>query len=543
MATAAPQNSLAASLAGIGKLPMVRQVGLMVAFAATVALGVAIVLWSQTPNYRILYGSLSNQEIVDITNVLDQNGIEYKLNDMTGAVMVAADRVHEARLKLAGLGLPKGRGSGYELLDKDQGFSTSQFIESARYQRALEGELARTIASLNSIQSARVHLALPKQSAFVRARKKPSASVMVTLYQGRTLSPDQAAAIAHMVASSIPNLETENVTIVDQHGRLLSTPETAEELRYTATQFEYRRQLEEYYIKRIETILAPLVGADSVRAQVVAELDFSITEQTQESFNPDLPAIRSEQTVEENRVGAASGGVPGTLSNQPPGGGATAGEAAAEQTGSRDTSRRVVRNYELDRTVSHTRMPTGSLRRLSAAVVVDERRSVAEDGTVTTEPLSDAEMERINSLVREAIGFSAQRGDSVNVINAPFQAPPPAEPAPEPGILEQPWVWDLGKQLAGLALLVFLILGVIKPVLKNLAEKGRTQEVPVGPDGQLLLENMEGGAAALPGAEGAPQLASPNKQYEDQLAAAKSMATQEPEKVAQVVRQWVESDG
>ena len=542
MATA-PQNSLAASLAGIGKLPMVRQVGLMVAFAAAVALGVAIVLWSQTPNYRILYGSLSNQEIVDITNVLDQNGIEYKLNDMTGAIMVPADRVHEARLKLAGLGLPKGRGSGYELLDKDQGFSTSQFIESARYQRALEGELARTISSLNSIQSARVHLALPKQSAFVRARKKPSASVMVTLYQGRTLSPDQAASIAHMVASSIPNLETENVTIVDQNGRLLSTPETADELRYTATQFEYRRQLEEYYIKRIETILAPLVGADSVRAQVVAELDFTVTEQTQESFNPDLPAIRSEQTVEENRVGAASGGVPGTLSNQPPGGGATAGEAAAEQKGSRDTSRRVVRNYELDRTVSHTRMPTGSLRRLSAAVVVDERRSVAEDGTVTTEPLSDAEMERINSLVREAIGFSAQRGDSVNVINAPFQAPPPAEPAPEPGILEQPWVWDLGKQLAGLALLIFLILGVIKPVLKNLAEKGRTQEVPVGPDGQLMLENMEGGAPALPGGEGAPQLAAPNKQYEDQLAAAKSMAAQEPEKVAQVVRQWVDSDG
>ncbi len=552
MAEAQQQNppaptGLGATMEGIGKLPMVRQIGLMVAFAAAVALGVAVVLWSQTPNYRMLYGSLSAQEIMEITQVLDQNGIEYKLNEMTGAILLPADRVHEARLKLAGLGLPRGRGVGYELLEKDQGFSTSQFLESVRYQRALEGELARTIAALNNVKSARVHLALPKQSSFVRARKKPSASVMVNLYQGRVMSAAQAASIAHMVASSVPNMEIENVTIVDQNGRLLSKPEESEAMRYTASQFEYRSKLERYYIERIEAILAPLVGPDAVRAQVVADLDFTVTEQTSESYNPEMPAIRSEQSVEEERVGAGAGGVPGTLSNQPPGE-ATAGEGTAAS--SRNSSRRTVRNYELDRTVSHIRKPTGTLRRLSVAVVVDQRRTVAEDGTVTTEPLSEEEMARIEALVREAIGYSAQRGDTVNVVNAPFVPPKEAEPLPEPGLLEQPWIWDVAKQLAALGVIAFLIFGVLRPVLRELAGRARPpvpEGATVGPDGQLLLENnMEGDTVALGsdgGAEGAPGLPGPDQRYEEQLTAARNMVTQDPTTVAQVVRQWVEKDG
>ncbi len=536
-----------ASMAGIGKLPIVRQVGLMIAFAAAVAIGLAIVLWSQEPNYRMLYGSLSSQEVMEITTELDKNGIQYQLNELTGAIMVPADRVHEARLKLAGLGLPKGQGVGYELLEKDQGFSTSQFIESARYQRAIEGELARTISALNSVQSARVHLALPKQSAFVRARKKPSASVMLNLYQGRVMSAAQASSIAHIVASSIPNLEIEDVTVVDQNGRLLSTPEVADEMRYTATQFDYRKKLESYYIKRIETILGPLVGGDKVRAQVVAELDFTVVEQTQESYNPDVSMIRSEQSVEEVRGEGSGGGIPGTLSNQPPGAGNTVGEQAAEKAGSQNSSRRSVRNYELDKTISHTRKPTGSLRRLSAAVVVDERRVVAEDGTVSSEPLSDAEMERINALVREAIGFSTERGDTVHIVNAPFQAAPEMEPLPEPGLLEQPWIWDVAKQAAGLAVLAFLVFGVLRPVLRNLAEKGRQAPVAVGPDGQVLLEDMAPDAVSI-GADGSatPQLAGPSpsqQQYENQLTVAKGMATQDPAVVAQVVKQWVDRDG
>jgi len=543
--TPAPQKNISASLAGMAELPIARQLMLMVGFAAAVALMVAVMLWSQAPNMKMLYGSLGSAELMEITGALDQNAIPYQLNELTGAIMVDAASVHEARLKLAGLGLPKGQGTGYELLEKDQGFSTSQFLESARYQRALEGELARTITSLNSIQSARVHLALPKQSAFVRMRKSPSASVMVSMYQGRIMRPEQASSIVHMVASSIPNMEVEDVTVIDQNGRLLSQPETANDMRQTSTQFDYRKKLEEYYIKRVETILSPLVGADSVRAQIVVDLDFTATEQTQESFNPDLPAIRSEQTVEEQRSGNGALGVPGMLTNQPPGAGTTNADAAGGEGGVSNSSRRAVRNYELDRTISHTRMPYGSLRRLSAAVVVDERQVVAEDGTVTTEPLSEQEMERINSLVREAIGFSAQRGDSVNIINAPFQAAAAVEALPEPSLLEQPWVWDVAKQLAALLVVLIIIFGVLRPVLKGLAKKEESAEAAaIGPDGQpLALGDLENDTVSI-GEDGEPlKLSGPDKQYEDHLEVAKSAATSDPHLVAAVVKGWVDSDG
>ncbi len=545
----APQKNISASLAGITELPIARQLMLMVGFAAAVALMVAVVLWSQAPSMKMLYGSLGSAEVMEITGALDKNAIPYQLNELTGAIMVDAASVHEARLKLAGLGLPKGQGTGYEILDQDHGFSTSQFLESARYQRALEGELVRTISSLNSIKSARVHLALPKQSAFVRMRKNPSASVMVTMYQGRVMRPEQASSIVHLVASSIPNMEVEDVTVIDQNGRLLSQTEVANEMRQTSTQFDYRKKLEEYYIKRVETILAPLVGINSVRAQVVVDLDFTISEQTQETFNPDLPAIRSEQTVEEQRSGNGAFGVPGMLTNQPPGAGTTNVDGGGAEGGTSNSSRRAVRNYELDRTISHTRMPYGSLRRLSAAIVVDERQVVAEDGTVTSEPLTEQEMTRINSLVREALGFSAQRGDSVNIINAPFQAAPAPEALPEPSLMEQPWVWDVAKQLAGLLIVLIIIFGVLKPVLKGLAKKDDAVDTPgasqaVGPDGQPLpLDDLANDTVTL-GTDGDTlKLSGPDKHYEDHLAAAKSAATSDPQLVAAVVKGWVDSDG
>ena len=532
-------NNLAAPLSGLDKLPMLRQLGLMVGFAAAIGLAVAIVLWAQAPNYRMLYGNLSSQEVLDISNALDQAGIQYQLNDVTGAIMVPSDNVHQARLQLAGLGLPKGSGTGYELLDKDQGFSTSQFIESARYQRALEGELARTISSLNSIQSARVHLGLPKQTGFLRDRKQPSASVMVTLYQGRQLSREQAASIVHMVASSIPNLHTDDVTVIDHTGRMLSEPDSADEMRQTSTRFDYRRKLEDYYVKRIENILAPIVGLEKVRAQVSAELDFTVTEQTQESFNPDLPAVRSEQSVEEHSTGSVIAGVPGTLSNQPPGAGATA-EAEGENTPSGNSSRRMVRNYELDRTISRTRLPTGTVRRLSAAVVVDERQVVDEEGGVTREALSQEEIDRLTSLVKEAIGFSAQRGDTVNVINAPFQQPEAEASVPEPSLLEQPWLWDVARQALGALLVLVLIFGVLRPVLRSLASAAdRTREPGERQGGGELQDDV----LSL-GNDGAPpQLAAPQAKLDEQINTAKAAVAQDPRRVAAMMKQWVESDG
>lgn len=523
--------------AGFLNLPVARQIGLMVGFAACVALAVAIVLWSQKPSYRMLYGNLQDQEVLEISTALDQAGIKYEVNQATGAIMVDAPQVHEARMKLAASGLPKGSGTGYELMDKDQGFGTSQFVETTRYQRAVEGELAKTIGSLTSVQSARVHLAIPKQSAFVRDRKKPTASVMLTLYQGRAMSPDQASSIAHLVASSIPNLAVEDVTVVDQNGRLLTKPEEVDAMGHSSTQFEYRKNLEEYYMKRILEIVEPITGAGKVKAQVTADLDFSVTEQTQETFNPDLPSIRSEQTVEEENIGAGSSGVPGTLSNQPAQAGSTV-TPPADGSGNqaKNSARRSVRNYELDKTISHTRHQVGSLKRLSAAIVIDEKATKNEAGEVSSKPLSEAEMAKITSLVKEAIGFDVGRGDSVNVINAPFLPAPALEAGAEPSLLDQPWIWDAGKQLLGIIAVALIIFVVLKPVLKSLAEKGTASETAalpatIGPNGEVMAltnEQMQ----LLPGVS-----------YEQQLEIAKTIAKQEPHRVAHIMKDWVESDG
>jgi len=517
---------------GINKLPVLRQVGLMVALAATVALAVAIVLWAQEPNYKMLYGNLSDQEMLEISSALDQAGIRYDINASSSSIMVESGRIHDARMRLASSGLPKGADSGYALLDKDQGFGTSQFIETARYQRAIEGELSKTIASVNNIQSARVHLAIPKQSAFVRNRKSASASVMLNLYQGRRLNEEQAASIAHLVASSVPSLEMEDVTVVDQNGRMLTRSDASSAMGKSSSQFEYRQKLEEYYIHRIEEILEPVVGVGKLKAQVMADLDFTITEQTNESFNPDLPSIRSEQTIEEEvQSGVQKGGIPGAMANQPPGAGAMVmGDDATGQggSGSSNNSRRVVRNYELDRTVSHTKYQTGMIKRISTAIVIDNRFS--EDGTST--PLTAEEMEKINGLVKEAIGFNVARGDSLNIINAEFQPIAEAEPLPETSFLDQPWLWDAAKQGVGLVVVLFLIFGVLKPALKNLAEKGAAVPVPIPTmqDGdQLAIEGQPG--------------AQPGQSYQQALDAAKSVAQQEPQRVAGVVKEWVAKDG
>ena len=285
-----------------------RQIQLIVAVAATVAMIVAIFLWSADPNYKLLFGKLTDQAAGDIVQVLEQQNIQYKLDEATGAIKVPADRLHETRILLASQGLPQSDNSGFELLDKQQGFGTSQFMEKARYHRALEGELARSIAGLSSVEFSRVHLAIPKQSVFVRDRRDPSASVMVNMIPGKILDESQVSAIVHLVASSIPDLKPGKVTVIDQHGKLLSKKELNGEMALSTAQFDYKKNLEEYYISRIERILMPIVGFEGVRSQVDAEIDFTVIERTQESFNPDLPALRSEHTInEESRGGDVVG--------------------------------------------------------------------------------------------------------------------------------------------------------------------------------------------------------------------------------------------
>src|SRR5688500_10480887 len=296
--------------------PGLKPLALLIGIAAAVAAGVGIVLWSKEPTYSMLYGNLGQQDAAQIAQALDTNNIQYKLDG--GTISVPADRVHDARLKLAAQGLPEGDG-GFAVMSKDPGFGVSQFMEGARYQHALETELARTITNLQAVEGARVHLALPRQSAFVRDRRKPSASVFLQMKPGRRLESEQVTAIVNLVASSIPELEAQQVTVVDQQGRLLSSPGGNSEMAEREKQMEIARELEDRYTQRVQQLLAPLVGSDRVRAQVVADVEMSTTEEAREQYRPESQIVRSEQTSEEaSRNGAGPQGVPGALTNQPP---------------------------------------------------------------------------------------------------------------------------------------------------------------------------------------------------------------------------------
>ncbi len=538
-----------ASSVKLSNNPILRQLMIMVSIAASVALGVAVVLWSQTPTYSLLYGNLSQKDAGDVVTSLEQANIKFKVDDATGAVMVASKDLHQARLKLAGEGLPHGGTMGFELLQQETGLGTSRAVEAARFHRALEGELARTISTLANIQSARVHLATPKQSVFVRDKKAPSASVVLKLYSGRTLEKSQVASIVHLVAASVPELDASRVTVVDSKGTLLSGDMDTREMMLTASQFEYTRTLEDHYRKQVERILIPFLGGDNVRAQVSAEVDFTSVEQTAERFNPDLPALRSEQVNEESSKLSSVQGVPGAISNQPPAAG-TAPQVAGGQVGVAgaegtplNSSKRATRNYELDKTISHTRLSASSLKRLSVAVVVDNNVVVADDGTSKSIERTPEELSRISDLVKEAIGYSAERGDSVRVVNAAFQIPELPESLPEVPIWEEPWVWDIAKQVGGLIMALVLIFVVLMPTIKKLIA------TPVYASGAMMAGAVGGGQQHMGMAGGMQmddqgetvKLPGPAK-YEDTLKAARQMVNDDPKRVAQVVKSWVADD-
>ncbi len=552
-AQTASTNSLAnQQIAQIRDNPFIRQAALMIGIAASVALGVAVVLWSRTPSYEPLFTNIAEQDAMAVIDALKQLEVEYKLDDKSGSILVPAGRQKEIRMKLAGQGLPQGGGLGFEMLNQDTGFGTSRLVEKARYHHALEGELARTIATISSVQSARVHLALPKQSVFVRKRKAPSASVIVKLFAGRALEKPQVEAIVHLVASSVPDLETGRVTIVDQKGRMLSDERSTEEMKLSSSQFEYARNLEDHFQRRIEDLLAPIVGLDKVRAQVSADVDFTVTERTQEQFNPDQPALRSEQVAEElNRSGIAQG-VPGALTNQPPAAAAAPEQAAGAPTGGvgsqpTSTSKQATRNYEIDRVISHTRQAPAALRRLSVAVVVDDRTTVGPDGAVTRLERSPEELERITQLVREAIGFSVQRGDSIKVINSRFQTLDSPEVPPEPAIWEQSWFLDLAKQLGAVLVVLLLVLFVLRPTMKRLTAHPADEVLAEGErvvEKELLAaddEEQEAGGLVLDRDEEFIKLPGP-AEYESLLDAARQLVDEDPKRVVQLMKTWVEED-
>lgn len=592
---AAPGRSLPGMsfLENLSKMPVLRQVGLLVGLAASVAIGFAVVLWSQQPDYRPLMTSLAGMDAKQVTDTLNAANIPYTVEPNSGALLVKAEDIGRARLQMAQAGITQGDGNvGYEILDKDQGLGTSQFMEATRYRRGLEGELSRTIGAVNGVKAARVHLAIPKSSVFVRDDRKPTASVLVEMYGGRTLDPGQVMAIVNLVATSVPEMDKSGVTVVDQKGNLLSDLGDNSALSMAGKQFDYTRRMEGMLTQRVQNILQPVIGNDRFKAQVSADVDFTSVESTSEQFNPDQPALRSEQSTSEQRSsGSANGGVPGALSNQPPtpasapqrtGGGAGAntpqaippGQPLLDANGQQimdpatgqpmlapfpaDKRQQSTKNFELDRSISHTRQQQGRLTRLSVAVVVDDQAKLdPANGQVTHQPWSADDLARFTRLVQDAVGYDASRGDSVTVINAAFSADK-GEVISEPSFYQQPWFWDVIKQVLGVLFILVLVFGVLRPVLNNITGGGKSKQLALAEGGAGgMAGGMMGGAAGMGGAGfeggvaddrvslGGPQsilLPSPSDGYDAQLNAIKSLVAEDPGRVAQVVKEWINAD-
>jgi flagellar M-ring protein FliF len=536
-------NPVLDRVSGFAAQPVTRQVSLLAGFAASIALAIGVVNWAMTPSYEPVYGAMSPADNATAINVLQTSGITYRMEPGTGLLEVPYDDVLQARMALASEGFPRnGGGIGFESLYEEQQMGLSSFMEQARYHRAVEAELARTISAMNSVSGARVHLAIAKQSAFMRRGNEPSASVMVSLLPGVRLSERQLSGIIHLVASSIPNLDSDRVSVVDQAGKLLSSQGEDSDFGYTAEQFRLAQQFENSLNDRIMAILEPILGVGAVRAQVTADMDFTRIESTNEIYDPST-VLRSEQTTQDitNR-GAGAGQAPGDLVNQPPQQGALA--VAQDPAGPADAipdreSTKETRNYEVNKTISHTRRVPGTIQKLSVAVVVD----YVLDDNGDRIALDQARIDQVTALVREAIGFSAERGDTVQVINSPFIAPAPIEPIPEPGLLEQAWVWEIGRGLlAALAVLV-LIFTVLRPMIRY----STSYTPPAAPQTDLRLENAmaEATSAGQPPALSAPSDVAPppKRNYQQSVAMARNTAVEQPVRAAYVVKNWIAADG
>lgn len=540
-----------AQMRGNPRAPLIFAVALLVAIVA------GLFLWSRAPDYKVLYSNLSDSDGGSIITALQAANIPYKFSDSGGAILVPAEQVHEMRLRLASQGLPKSGSVGFELMD-NQKFGISQFAEQVNYQRALEGELERTIESISSVKSARVHLAIPKPSVFVRDKETPSASVLVNLYPGRALDEGQVLAITHMVSSAVPDMPVKGVTILDQDGNLLTQPSAGSGL--DASQLKYRQQIERNTQQRIDAILSPLFGSGNAHSQVSADIDFSHSEQTSENYGPNgspqQAAIRSQQSstaTEMSQAGAS--GVPGALSNQPPQPASAPITAASGTPGVTTTPvsdrKDSTTNYELNKTVQHLEQPMGGIKRLSVAVVVNYQRVVDARGHATMQPVAADKLAQVNQLVKDAMGFDATRGDSVNVVNSPFTAD--VDPIADLPWWRTPDMIALYKQIAtyvGIgAVALFLYFVMVKPALRRAFPPPApvAAALPSPGDEPILLDGIpaaerEGAIVQLETDSEMLALEGAKQKYERNLEFARNIARQDPKIVATVVKNWVSDE-
>lgn len=530
-----------------GLLP--RQIGsklfLLAGMAAVVAVMVVFWLWSQQPDYRVLFSNFSDKDGGAIVAALDKMNVPYKLSDSGSAILVPAAQVHQARLKLASEGLPKGGNIGFELLEK-QKFGVSQFVEQVNFQRGLEGELERSIQAIDTVESAIIHLAIPKQSVFVREDQKPTASVLLNVLSGRHLDANQVSAIVHLVASSVPHLQASNVTVVDQNGNLLSdTSKKAGTKQLDPAQLKYVDELQQSIARRVESIIVPIVGANNVRAEASVEVDFSTSEQAAEIYKPNQNtsdvAVRSMQSNESTTAGPnGATGVPGALSNQPSEE-ATApitteeGEettAVAANAPPINSQKNTTTNFEVDKTVRYEQQAMGGIKRLNVAVVVNNMPVVDAEGKTTYRPLTDAEKQQINDLARQAMGFNETRGDALAVVNTAF-AQAAVEAMPEVPMWKQPmtieYVKDALRLIIGIVVMLMLYKKILKPMFNKLTEPLALPSAALTPIGSVNSGNGEMEV------QNDPRLIS---SYNQSLDAAKQIAAQNPRMVASVVSGW-----
>ena len=537
-------NPILDRVSGFAAQPVARQLSLLVGFAASIALAVGLVNWASSPSYQSVYGPMSPADNAEAIALLQSNGIQYRMEQGTGLLEVPYDDVFQARMVLASEGFPKdGSGIGFESLYLQQEMGLSSFMEEARYHRAVEAELVRTITALDSVTAARVHLAISRQTAFLRRGNEPSASVMLNLRGGGRLNDRQLSGIIHLVAASIPNLDASRVSVVDSAGKLLSSQGQDSDFGYTAEQFRLAEQFENSLNERIVGILEPILGVGAVKAQVTADMDFTRTESTNEIFDPNV-ALRSEQTSEDISNNMLAAGPPGGLVPNPP---QPAPQPNADPqvayNGPERESRQETRNYEVNKTIQYVRSVPGAVDKLSVAVVLDYR--IDENGESV--PLDPALLDQVNALVREAVGFDDARGDTVQVINSPFIVPAPLEPLPEPGLLEQPWVWELGKGLLAALGVLALILTVLRPMVKYStsyappALAGASANPALAAPGGAEGDDQAAATLALPPTE--LPLSPPKPNYQQSLAMARNSASEEPVRAAYVVKNWIAADG
>lgn len=527
---------------------IVSSVSTLFGLAAVLALSVAVIMWATKPEYSPIVKNLSDSDVGAITSILAANEISYKLDNISGDLLVANDQKQKAKMLISAEGLPNSSPMGYELLKKDTTLGTSQFLETARYQHALETELSRSISSMRNIDNARVHLAIPKRTAFMRKKDRSSASVMIKVAGGRQLEKEQVNSIAYLVSSSVAYLSVSDVTVVDQWGNLLNSTDADSAMEFSQKQFEYKKEVETLYVDRIESMLSPIFGYGRFKVQVNAEMDFTRVESTQELFDSGQEKIRSEQIIDQQQVGALGAvGIPGALTNQPPAGGTVDPQVtddAGNQAAPSNTNRNAVRNYELDKTIRHVMQPVGVLQKINVAVVADDWVTVGDDGSEIRTQLSEEDLTLIRGIVTEAIGFDEERGDSVSVYNKTFQTIAFEEQAEMP-IWQQDWFATIIKQaLAGIAVLI-LIFTVVKPTMKTL----QSRLIDTGEDStsnnNLALTNSGDDKLSISSLNNGSQstINNDHPNYVQQLAMAKQLVDQDSRQVAKVVKNWVADNG